>query len=104
MDDIPALETTHNMHQGIHLANLTKKLIAQSFAGAGPLHQARNVTHLQCAGRFLLGFEDLDEAINPWVRYLCNSDIRLNGREGIISDNCPGTNERIEDRRLPNVR
>src|SRR5262249_50718595 len=104
MDDIPALETAHDMHQRIDLANLPKKLVAQSFASAGSLHQARDVANFQCAGRFLLGFEDLDEAINPRVWYLSNPDVRLDGREGIISDNCPGAYERVEDRRLPYVR
>ena len=50
MGNIVIFKATHYVDDSIHLANMTQKLISQTFARTGALDQTSNIYHLKAGG------------------------------------------------------
>ena len=67
MDDVVIVEAAHNMDDGVALADVAQKLVAETRALAGTLDQTCNVNKLNDGRRFLVGLPDLGQLVQPRV-------------------------------------
>ena len=103
MDDVGVLKAADDMHDGVHLADVRKELVAQPLALRGAADQPRNVHKLDGRGGVLFGFINLGERVEPFVRHGDHADVRLNGTEGVIRALGARVGQRIEQRALADV-
>ena len=104
MHDIVILKTAHHMNDGIGLANIGKKLIAQSLAFTGTCHQACDVNKLHRRRKDPLRAHNAGQLGEPRVGNLDDAHIRLNGAEGIILGGNARLGQRIEQGGFAHIR
>jgi hypothetical protein len=63
MDHIVILKAAHYMRKRLHLPDVTKKLISESFTSAGSGDETCNVHHLKCRRHGALRFDQFDNAV-----------------------------------------
>jgi hypothetical protein len=85
MVDVAILKTADHLHNGIHLANMTEKLVSQSLALARPFDQTRNIDKFDSRRDDFLGFRQLGQHVEPFIRHGHDTLIRLDGAKWIIS-------------------
>jgi hypothetical protein len=88
----------------IRFANVGQELIAETFALRGAGDKARDVDEFDRRWNDLLRFRDRRQRRKPRIRHLDNADIRLDRAERIILRRDPRPGERVEQRRLADVR
>ena len=104
MGDIRVGEAAHDLQDGVHLADMGQKLVAQAFAGRGALDQAGDVDELHRRGRGLLRLEHLGQFSQPLVRHFHDPDIRLDRAERIVGGLRPGFGDRVEQGAFADIR
>ena len=84
MDHVGILETAHDLQNRIHLADVTQKLVPQTLAFTGPLHNARDVNQLQRRGHNPLRSNELRDPLQAAVGNWHHPLVRFDGAERII--------------------
>ena len=92
------------MHDGVYLADVGEKLVAQSLAAARALHEPRNVHKFQRGGGVLLRMIHFGQHVQPVIRYGDDAGVRFDGAEGIVCGLRARAGDRIEQGALADVR
>ena len=102
--DVVVLEAAQHVGDGVDLANVAQKLIAQAFALGGAAHQAGNVDERQPRRNSPCRLADLSELVEARIGHADIADIRLDRAERIVGRfrRCR-LRERVEERGLANV-
>ena len=104
MDDVVIVEAAHNMDDGVALADVAQKLVAETRALAGTLDQTCNVNKLNDGRRFLVSLPDFGQLVQPRVGHGHDAGVRLNRAEGVVGRlRVLGAGQRIEQGRLAHV-
>ena len=82
VNDVFVIETAHDMHYCIALANICKKLVAETFTLAGTPDESCDVDDLHRGGNDLLGLDERAELGEPRVGHRHNAGVRLDGAKG----------------------
>ena len=72
------------MDDCVHLAYMGQKLVAQSLAAGRALDESGNIDEFNYGGGIFFGIVHLSQNIEPFIRDCYDSDIRVDGTEGII--------------------
>ncbi len=97
MGDVVVVETTQHHNDGVHLADIGEKLVAQPLALGGATYQARDIDELQESRHRLGGFRDSADPLQALVRHGYPAHIRLDRAERIIRGfRRYGLRERVE--------
>ena len=81
MDDVVILKTTHDMHDGVHLADVGQEFVAEAFPLTGALHQTSNIHKLHAGGNGLRAAAQCCELLKTSVRNRHRADIGLDRAE-----------------------
>ena len=84
MVDVGILETPHHLHDGVHLADVGKKLVAQPLAAACPAYQPGDVDELDGRRDDFLRVAELAEDRKPGVRHGDNTLVWVNRAKRVI--------------------
>ncbi|MPN63921.1 hypothetical protein SDC9_211688 [bioreactor metagenome] len=85
MNDIGIFKSPDDMDNGFDFTDMGQELVAQTFAFGSTFYQTGNIIELNRCFNFLFGMIHLGQAVQPLVRHRDDTDIGLNGAEGIIS-------------------
>ena len=96
MDDVVVDKAAHDMHNGVHLADIGEELISQALALAGAAHQPGDVHKFNGCGRVFFRMVHLRELVQPLVGDRHHADIRLNGAEWIVCGLCARIGNRVK--------
>ena len=84
MVDVAILKTADHLNDGIHLANMTEKLISQSLALARPFDQTCDIHKFDRRRDDFLGFRQLSQYVEPLIRHGHVALVRLDSAKWII--------------------
>ena len=73
------------MHNSIYFTDITQKFIAKSFSFTGAFYQTCNVYNLYLGRHNTLRVYQLSQFIEPWVRHINQSNIRVDGTKAVIA-------------------
>ena len=105
MGHVGILETAHHMDDGVDLADIAQKLVAEPLAFRGAAHQAGDVDEGEPRRHDNRRLGQRRQRIEPAVRHRNLADIRLDGAERIIRRlRRRSFGQRIEERRLADIR
>ena len=104
VDYVIVLEAADNVHDGVHLADIGKELVAKTLALGSPLYKAGNVHELQRSRSELLRIVHFGELVKTLVRNGYYADVRLNGAERIVRGLCACVCECVEKGALADIR
>ncbi len=82
--DVGVLETAHDLHDGVHLADVAEELVAQTLAAARAAHQSGDVHELDRRRDQLLRAGQLAQHPQPGIGHGDDADVRVNGAKGIV--------------------
>ena len=97
-------DSVRDVEQRIDFADMAEKLIAEPLAFASPFNQPGDVTHFERAVGGLLGFEDVGERDQARIGHQRDAGVRIDRGEGIVRRQRAAAGERVEHRRLADVR
>ncbi len=84
MNHVRVLKTADHVHDGVHLADMAQKLVAQALALSGTLHQTGNIHKLDGRGSHFFRVIHLPQQADPLIRHRHDPHIRINRAERII--------------------
>ena len=91
------------MNDGIALADVSEKLIAESFTFGSAFHQSCNVYNLTGSGHDTSRVHDFGELSESLVWHGNHAQVGFNRTEREVSSLCLGTGQAIEQSRLSHV-
>ena len=104
MGDVGVLEAAHHVRDGIDLADIAEKLVAQAFALRGAAHQPGDVDEGQPCRHDLRGFRQRRKLAQPRIGHRHLADIGLDGAERIVRRlRRRGLGQGVEERRLAHI-
>jgi hypothetical protein len=105
VSDIAVLETAHHMRDGVNLADVGEKLIAETLPFRCAAHQAGDIDECEPRRHDLFGLGELGEFVEARIGNRNLADIGLNGAERIVR-RLRGRRfgQRVEQRGLADVR
>ena len=98
------LERAHDVHHGVHLADVAEEAIAETLPLVGAAHEPGDVDDVEVLGDQPLDRQRLAQPLQSLVRDRHDRDVRVHGREGILGRLRAPAGERVEERRLAGVR
>ncbi len=104
MSYIVVFKCPHHVGDGVGLADMGEKLVAQPLSLSGTLHQAGNIHQFHGRGQHLLGLHDLRERGEPRIRDRHDPHIGIDGAEGIVLRRNLRRREGVEQGGLAHVR
>ena len=104
MGDVVVFKTAHHMDDGVYLADVGEKFVAEALALGGAAHQPCDVHKFDNRRGYLLRMVHLGEDVEPPVRHCDHADIRLNGAEGVVCALRSCVCDRVEEGALSDVR
>jgi hypothetical protein len=105
VDDVAALEAPHDFHDRVHFPDVLEKFVPEPLPARRALDEPGDVDELDGRGNDLRGPPDLRQRLEPGVRDSDDADVRLDGAERVVRGlRLPGSGERVEERRLADVR
>ena len=96
MHHIGIVKAAHHVDDGIGLADVGEKLVAQSFASGRARHQPGNVDELDDGWLDALRLDDLRQLIHARIRHLYNAYVWFDGTERIVFRRDARLGQRIE--------
>ncbi len=82
--DVVVLETAHHHADGIGLADVGEKLVAQPLALRGAGDQPGDIDEFHGGGHHALRLDDLREPVEARVRHRHDTDVRIDGAERVV--------------------
>ena len=102
--DVFVLETAHDVSNGVDLADVFQKFVAEPFALRRALYQPGNVDEADGCGRSFFGAVKFRQDLKARIGHGDDADVRLNRAERIIRRLCARLRYRVKQRRLAHVR
>ena len=102
--DVVVDEAAHDVRDRVGLADVGEELVAEALALRGAGDEARDVDELDDRRHDALGARDRRQRREPRVRHLDDADVRLDRAERIVLGGDAGLGQRVEERRLADVR
>ena len=84
MHDVLVVEAADNVYNGVHLADMGQKLIAETLALAGAAHQTRDVYEFDNGRSGFLCVVQVGQRLKALIRYRNHADVRVDGAERIV--------------------
>ena len=84
MDDVVIVKAAHNVDNGVALADMPQKLVAQTRALACALDKTCNVNKFDDGRGLFVGLPDFRQLVQPRIGHRHNAGVRLNGAERIV--------------------
>jgi hypothetical protein len=103
VDDVGIVEGPHDLRDRVRLTDIREELVAQPLAFRGTLHDSRDVHEGHGRRKDPLGGEDLGETLEPRVRQIHHTHVRLDGRERVVRRDDGAAGQCIEEGRLAHV-
>ena len=103
VNDVLILEAANHVNDGVHLANVRKELISQTFALAGTLYQTCNIHEFNHRGGDLFGIVHLRKLVQTLVGNGNDTHVGVNGAEGVVCRLRTATGHRIKKRTFSHV-
>ena len=104
MNHVVILETAHHVGDGVSLADVRQKLVAQPLAPGRAGHQPGDVHEFDSGGDDLLRLDDGGQRVQPGVGHRHHPDVGVDGAERIIFGLDAGLGEGVEQSGLADVR
>ena len=105
MMNIGIFEAPYDLHDSVHFADVTEKLVAQAFARARAFDQASNVDELDCGWNNFLGARELGKHVEARIRNADHAEIRIDGAKRIVcSRRFVGPCDSVEEGRFADIR
>jgi hypothetical protein len=102
--NVGIFEAAHDLDDGIHLADVTEELVAESFALRGAPDQAGDIDELEGGGDLGGDLGDGGELRETWIRDADDAEVGFDGAKGIVFGwGLMGTGESVEEGGFPNV-
>src|SRR5438270_8772203 len=98
-------KAAHHLHDRVDFADVTEKLIAESFAGTGAFDQTGDVYELDRGRHNFFRARHLTKLFQTCIGHGHDADVRIDGAEGIILRRrfvC--ARDGVEQRRFPDIR
>ena len=96
MDDVGVLEQPHHMRHGIHIADVSEKLVAEPLAFARAFHKSGDVDKLHCRGNDFCGVFQFCKIIQPFVGNRNDARVRFDRAERKVRRHGAAFAQRIE--------
>ena len=96
MDDVGILEQPHHMRHGIHVADVSEKLVAESLAFARAFHEPGDVDKLHRRGNDFCGVFQFCKIIQPLVGNRNDARVRFDRAERKVRRHGAALAQRIE--------
>ena len=103
MGNVIVLETTEHMNNGVRVADVGQKLVAQPLAFRGTFHQSGDIDDLDSGGNHPLGIVDLREPNEPLVGNGDDAHVGLDRTERKIRRLRLGVGQAVEKGRFTHV-
>jgi hypothetical protein len=102
--DIRVFETTNDLDDGVHLADMAEKLVPEAFALACSFDETRNINELDGRGDNSLRLGEGRKPVQALVRDVNDAQVRLDRTEGeVCSMGLAAPSNRIEKRGFADV-
>src|SRR5690606_13690043 len=95
--DVVVHEATHDLHDGIGFTDVRKELVAEALALRGAGDEACDVHELDRRRQHLLRLDDAGKHVETRIRNGHDTDIRIDGAEGIVFRGDLGPGEGVEE-------
>ena len=102
--DVVVFEATHEMRDCVRLADVREELVAEALALRRALDEARDVDELHDGGHHFFRLHDRGDRIELRVGHRDDADVRIDRAERIVLGRNLRRGERVEERRLTDVR
>ncbi len=103
MDNVVVLEAAHHMGDGVDLADVAEKLVAESLALAGPGHQAGDIDEFHLGIDLVFGLDQGGQGIEPPVGHRHHADIGFDGAERVVGRLDAGGGKGVEYGRFADI-
>ena len=103
MDHVVVFKAAHHVDDGVGLADVRQKLVAQALAGAGTGHQPAMSTNSTMARWTRSGLHDGGQRVKPRVRHFDHAHIGLDGAKGVVFSRNAGLGQGVEQGRFTDV-
>ena len=104
MDNIVISKTPCNMSNGVCFADMAEEFVPEPLSIGGASNEACDIYELDHGGDGALRIDDLREYGESWIGNRCYPRIRVDRGERIVLSWDLATGERVEQRRLTDVR
>ena len=104
VQDVVVVEAADDVHDRVRLADVGEELVAESLALGRALDESGDVHELDGGGHGALRADDARQLVESRIGEVHPADVRVLGRERIVGGEDARAGERIEERRLANVR
>ena len=101
--DVGVLKVTHDLADGIGLANVCQELVAQALALVGTLHQARDVDKLDRRRHNATRVDDVGELLQAAIGHVDDTHVGVDRGERVVGGKAGLFGKRGEQRRLAHV-
>ena len=82
--DVLVVEAADNVYNGVYLADMGQKLIAETLTLAGAAHQTRDVYEFDNGRSGFLCVVQVGQRLKTLIRYRNHADVRVDGAERIV--------------------
>ena len=103
MDHVVVFKAAHHIDDGVCLADVGQKLIAQTLASASPGHQAGDVDKLHDGGHDTFGLNNGGELGQTQIGHFHHTDIGLDGTKRVVFSRDTGLGQGIEEGGLAHI-
>ena len=104
VDHVVVVEGAHHLAHGVALPDGGEELIAQTLPVRRAADDAGDVDERHRRRHHRRPVVERGQRLEPWVGHGHHADVRLDGGEGVIGRQDVVVRERVEERRLPDVR
>src|ERR1041385_5309879 len=102
--NVRVLEATHDLHQGIHFANMAEELVPETFPARRAFDQPGDIHELEGGWDEVADLGNFAQRFQPRVGHAHYPKIRLNGAEGVVlSRGFVRPGDGIEKRGFPDI-
>ena len=103
VNHVVVFKAAHHIHNRIGLADVGQKLVAQTFAGAGPGHQTSNVDKLHDGGHDAFGLHNGGQLRQAQIGHLNHAHIGFDGAKRVVFSRDAGLGQGIEQGGLADI-
>ena len=103
VNHVLVIETTDHVHDRISLANIGQKLVTQALALRRAGHKARDVYEFDNRRLHALRLDDARQGVQSRIGHLNDTDVRLDGAEGIVFSSDARFGQRVKEGGLAHI-
>ena len=103
MNHVVIYKAAHHVDDGVGLANVGQKLVAQALARAGTRYQTGNIDKLHNGALHFLRIDNGRQRVQPGIGYFHNAHIGLDGAKRVVFGCNAGLGQGVEKGRFTDV-